>query len=206
MNKKILTIVLVVLLAMTCVFAYKGEMQVGLNLGSGFDGYGMMIDKDTTKVSLYNGLYAAGTFQYGLTDSLYAKAEVGVNTFFRFISAEAGEDPSSTDTDSRTPNVLVSAALVYDIPIGRIFAIDLQIGVDSIIGKPSYGSETFNASIGLGFGSSLVFNITDDLSISSNSKLAVYFVNTNSAYRDALTKGDVVLVGVQNNVGITYSL
>lgn len=35
MNKKIFTVILVVLLAMTCAFAYKGEIKVGLSAGAG---------------------------------------------------------------------------------------------------------------------------------------------------------------------------
>ncbi len=208
MNKKFLTIVLVVLLTMTSVFAYRGEMKVGANLGYGLDGYGYSVSPTSSDVTvkLYGGIYAAGTFQYGLTDSLYAKAEVGVNTFYEFITSTTGGTPSRVDTNSRTTNALVSAALVYDIPIGRIFAIDLQIGVDSILGKPSVGAEKFNASIGVGFGSGFVVNITDDISLSYNSKISLYFANTNSAYRDVISKNDYILIGAQNNIGITYSL
>lgn len=208
MNKKILAIVLVVLLAMTCAFAYRGEMKVGANLGYGLDGWGYSTSTTSSDVTvkLYGGIYAAGTFQYGLTNSLYVKAEVGVNTFYEFITSTTGGTPSKVKTDSRTPNALVSAALVYELPIGKLFALDFQVGVDSILGKPSIGAEKFNASIGAGFGSGFVVNITDDISLSYNSKISLYFANTNSAYRDIISNNNYILVGAQNNIGITYSL
>ena len=208
MNKKILTIVLVVLLSMTCAFAYKGEMKVGANLGYGLDGWGYSISTTSNDVTVkvYGGIYVAGTFQYGLTNSLYAKAEVGINAFNNFITSSTGETLYSVKTNSRTPNALVSVALVSEIPLSEFFSFDLQASIDSIIGKPSIGAEKFNASIGLGLGLSFAVNITNDLSLSYNSKVSVYFANTNSTYGKIIANYDYILVGAQNNIGITYSL
>ena len=206
MNKKILTVVLVVLLAMTCAFAYKGEMKVGANLGVGLDGWGQAIDDDHADVLLYGGLYGAGTFQYGLTEGLYVKAEVGVNNFTKGYRSITGQEVKEFSTDSRTPNVIVSAGLLYDIPIGRIFAIDLQVSAETIFGKPSYGSEKSNVAYGVGFGSALVFNITDDISLNFNSKFSIYLASSNADYAKILNDGDIVLVGAQDNIGFTYSL
>ena len=206
MNKKFFTIVLVVLLAMTCVFAYKGEMKVGANLGVGVDGTGKSIDKNTTETRLYGGLYGAGTFQYGLTDGLYVKAEVGANNFSLFYHTISGKDPVSVETDSRTTNVIVSAGLLYDIPIGRIFAIDLQLTAETIFGKPAYSSETSNVAYGVGFGSAAVFNITDDFSVNFNSKFSIYIASSNSEYAKIVKDNGLILVGAQENIGFTYSL
>ncbi len=206
MNKKVLTVVLVVLLAMTSVFAYSGEMKVGLNLGSGVDGYGQSVGESSADATLYSGFYASGVFQYGLTDSLSVKAEVGLNTFSQFVRSTTGKDASTTKTDSRTANVIVSAAVVYDLPIGKLFAIDLQLGADAIMGKPSLGSEKFNISMGMSLGSALVLNFNEQIALNINSKVALYFANSNKAYREALAKTTTVLIGVQNNIGVTYSL
>lgn len=206
MNKKILTIILVVLLAMANVFAYRGEVKIGANLGAGADGWGKSIDEDHTDVLVQGGVYAAGVVSYGLSDTVYLKSELGINTFSKFVRSTTGSE-TATGSTNRTPIGLLSVAAVYNIPIGRILDINLQAGIDSSFGKASYGSERpFNISIGLGLGAEFAFNITDEMAITLNSKLAFYFFNTDSTYRNSVSANNVILVGAQNNIGITYSL
>ena len=201
MNKKVLTLVLVVFLAMTCVFAYRGEIKVGLNLGAGLDGWSKSNSGSKNDVGLYAGFYGAGTFQYGLTDSFSIKAEVGVNTFSQII-----RNGKATSVSSRTANVLASVAAVYDLPIDRIFAMDVQVGLDSIIGKPAVSSDGSNVALGLGLGTGFIVNCTDEIAVSFRVKLPIYFINTNSAYRETISNGKYTLLGAQCNLGITYSL
>lgn len=201
MNKKVLTLVLVVFLAMTCVFAYRGEIKVGLNLGAGLDGWSKSNSGSKNDVGLYAGFYGAGTFQYGLTDSFSIKAEVGVNTFSQII-----RNGKATSVSSRTANVLASVAAVYDLPIDRIFAMDVQVGLDSIIGKPAVSSDGSNVALGLGLGTGFIVNCTDEIAVSLRVKLPIYLINTNSAYRETISNGNYTLLGAQCNLGITYSL
>lgn len=206
MNKKILTIILVVLLAMANVFAYRGEVKIGANLGAGADGWGKSIDEDHTDVLVQGGVYAAGVVSYGLSDTVYLKSELGINTFSKFVRSTTGSE-TATGSTNRTPIGLLSVAAVYNIPIGRILDINLQAGIDSSFGKPFYNTEVpFNISIGLGLGAEFAFNITDEMAITVNSKLAFYFFNTDSTYRNSVSANNVILVGAQNNIGITYSL
>ncbi len=208
MNKKILTVVLVVLFAVTSVFAYKGEMKVGASMGLGFDGWGYTINEDekTSQVGMYGGFCGSANFQYGLTNSLYLKGEVGINTFSKYVKVKTNEEPVFPNVSPRKPNFLVSAAVVYDIPIGTILNIDLQIGVDTAIGKPSYGSEESDIAIGLGLGLGLGFNITQQISLGLNAKLSAYMANTNAKYAELLKADEVALLGLQNNIYVTYSL
>ena len=201
MNKKVLTLVLVVFLAMTCVFAYRGEIKVGLNLGAGLDGWSKSNSGSKNDVGLYAGFYGTGTFQYGLTDSFSIKAEVGVNTFSQII-----RNGKATSVSSRTANVLASVAAVYDLPIDRIFAMDVQVGLDSIIGKPAVSSDGSNVALGLGLGTGFIVNCTDEIAVSLRVKLPIYLINTNSAYRETISNGNYTLLGAQCNLGITYSL
>ena len=203
MNKKVLTLVLVVFLAMTCVFAYRGEIKVGLNLGAGLDGWSKSNSGSKNDVGLYAGFYGAGTFQYGLTDSFSIKAEVGVNTFSQFIKSNS----NPVSTNSRTANVLASVAAVYELPLDRIFAMDVQVGLDSIIGQPAVGSGYgSNVAIGVGLGTGFIVNCTDEIAVSLRVKLPIYLINTNSAYGETISNGKYTLLGAQCNLGITYSL
>lgn len=204
MNKKILTIILVVLLAMANVFAYRGEVKIGANLGA--DGWGKSIDEDHTDVLVQGGVYAAGVVSYGLSDTVYLKSELGINTFSKYVRSTTGSE-TATGSTNRTPIGLLSVAAVYNIPIGKILDINFQAGIDSSFGKPFYNTEVpFNISIGLGLGAEFAFNITDEMAITLNSKLAFYFFNTDSTYRNSVSANNVILVGAQNNIGITYSL
>lgn len=210
MNKKVFVLVLVVLLAMTCAFAYKGEMKVGANIGYGADGWGQSTTSSgntNTRVALDAGLYAAGTFQYGIANDFYFKAEVGVNTFSKHGYSDNGEKSKVIDSD-RTANVIASVAILYDIPIGKIFAIDLQIGADTIFGMPSYWNSKYkkNVGCGLSFGSGVAINFTDDFALNFNSKVTVYFSCLDSDYAKMVSDLGLILIGLQENIGITYSL
>jgi hypothetical protein len=207
MNKKILTVVLVALLAMTGVFAsvYRGETRVGLNLGMGADGWGKSVDNGTD-VLVYGGAYIAGTFQYGLSDCLAVKAEAGVNTYSQFVRSYANGTSSKGETTSRPANFAVSAAIVYDLPIGRIFDIQLQFGADALIGKSSFGSDEFNVALGVDCGVAFVVNFTDEISLVVNSKYNFYVANTNETIKKAVSDYSMVFIGAQNTVGVTYSL
>ena len=102
--KKVFAIVLIVCLAMTAVFADKGDVKVGAQLGMGTvseKGKEKLLTVDTTTVSSNGGFYFALAGEFEFADNIALKAEVGMNLLGKAtvkVTAE-GHTESATASD-----------------------------------------------------------------------------------------------------------
>ena len=204
MNRKIIAIVLVVLAAMSFAFAGKGDSSIGVQIGSGADAFGISSGSNSGVV-MDLGFYLAGSYEYGLSDSFGLKAEIGINSFSKRVASDG--KTSSTEKRDRPMSAALYAGFVYDIPIGReeMFAIDLGAGVDTLIFKLSKDADTI-ASIGLGFDTTFKFNLSDQVSITSNARIGVPLLYTNENYPKLLEKAGMQNFTVKSSFGVVYTL
>ncbi len=201
MSKKILTIGLVVLLAMTCAFAYSGEIKVGINAGVGSDNR----SQNNTNI-LELGGNVTGCVYYGLSDSTFVKFELGLNTYSIGATYYNGKENSEYDLD-RNPNAVFYLGFVYNLPLGRngLFEWELSAGLQGLAGS-SFFDDKFNLSLGLGVEETIIFNLTNSFAITTSTRTGVQFVNTNKDVASSLEKYDQTAIPVYITVGANYSL
>lgn len=204
MKRKIIAVVLVVLAAMSFAFAGKGDSSIGVQIGSGADAFGMS-SGETSKVAMEIGFYLAGSYEYGLSDSFGLKAEAGINSFSKMVVSDGKNTGSSTS--ERPMSAALYAGFVYDIPIGRegMFAIDLGAGVDTLIFKVSKKAKTI-ASVGIGFDTTIKFNLSDNVSITSNARIGVPLLYTDESYKQILKDMGVLNFTMKSSFGVVYTL
>lgn len=204
MKRKIIAVVLVVLAAMSFAFAGKGDSSIGVQIGSGADAFGMS-SGSKSGVVMELGFYLAGSYEYGLSDSFGLKAEVGINSFSKQIVSD-GKNTATSKLD-RPMGVALYAGFVYDIPIGReeMFAIDLGAGVDTLISKISKTAETV-AAIGIGFDTTIKFNLSSQVSIISNARIGVPLLNTNENHPKSLEEAGLFNFTAKSSFGVVYTL
>lgn len=206
MNKKVFTTILVVLIAMTCAFAYKGEIKVGLDLGVGSDN--VAYDDGTNKATgIVLGGNLTGSVQYGLSDSLAFKAELGFNTYSDgaiYLNGEVYQNYVITD---RNPNCVFYFGYVYNMALGNsgLFEWETSVGLQGAAGSCFKGND-FNLSLGLGFEETFLFNITKSLSVNLTTRAGIQFINTNSEFAKWLSDCNSLSIPVFMTAGVTYSL
>ncbi len=205
MNKKFLTIVLVVLLAMTCAFAYKGEIKVGLSGGAGSNNVAYD-DGDNRLTGILMGGNLTASVHYGLSDSSYVKLEAGVNTYNTGAIYINGEKKKDYD-EERDPNAVFYLGYVYNMTIGRsgLFEWELGAGLQGIAGSTFKGND-FNLSLGIGFEETVIFNITNNIALTATTRTGIQFVNTNKSFADWLKSVNSLSIPVYFTAGATYSL
>lgn len=189
---------------MSFAFAGKGDSSIGVQIGSGADAFGIS-SGSVSGVGMDIGFYLAGSYEYGLSDSFGLKTEVGINSFSKHIYSD-GKNAVTSKLD-RPMGVALYAGFVYDIPIGReeMFAIDLGAGVDTLIAKISKTADTV-ASIGLGFDTTLRFNLSDQVSITSNARIGVPLLFTNENRAKTLEEKGAVNFTMKSSFGVVYTL
>lgn len=209
MSKKFVTMVLVALLAMTCVFAYKGEIKVGLNAGVGSDN-AVFEASDGSKVTcIILGANVTGSVHYGLSDSSYVKLELGLNTYNEaaFYVNDTQVASYTGIEDERKPNCVYYLGYVYNMPLGRngIFEWEFGAGLQGMLGS-CLTSNDFNFSLGIGVEETMIFNITNNIAITATTRSGVQILNTNKELKDFLSGLNLLSIPVYFTAGVTYSL
>jgi hypothetical protein len=206
MNKKVFTTILVFLIAMTCAFAYKGEIKVGLDLGVGSDN--VAYDDGTNKATgIVLGGNLTGSVQYGLSDSLAFKAELGFNTYSDGAIFVNDEQKYNYEIADRNPNCVFYFGAVYNLSIGRsgLFEWEFGAGLQGTAGS-CFKTNAFNLSLGLGFEETFIFNVTDNIAVTATTRAGVQVVNTNSEFANWIKECDSMSIPVYMTAGVTYSL
>lgn len=205
MNKKLFTVILVVLLAMTCAFAYKGEIKIGLSAGAGSNN--VSYDDSTNRLTgILLGGNLTASVHYGISDDSYVKLEAGVNTYNTGAIYVNGEKYKDYD-EERDPNAVFYLGYVYNMTIGSsgMFEWEIGAGLQGIAGSNFKGND-FNLALGLGFEETFIFNITNNLALTSTTRAGIQFVNTNKDFADWLKSVNSLSIPVYFTAGVTYSL
>ena len=207
MSKKFLTIGLVVLLAMTCVFAYSGEIKVGFSAGAGSDN--VIFTKETNSVTgIVLGGNVNGIFQYGLSDSSYVKLEVGLNTYNAaaiYVNDVKVEEYDEINLD-RKPNAVFYLGYAYSFPLfsSSIIEYETSVGLQGMAGS-CFTSNDFNFSLGIGVEETFIFNINNSFAITSSARTGIQLFNTNKELVNYLSDG-FRAIPVYFTLGATYSI
>jgi opacity protein-like surface antigen len=222
MNKKVLVIALVLVLAVGSAFAAnslfsskKADMKVGAQLGFGARSLtvtGKESLKNTSANVLNMGFYGAFTFEYGVSDAVSLKAEAGINTMGKAKSTLtlAGITGESESDSSSTPvNFTIFAGALYNIELNKELALYVGGGLDMMIGKLSSDEDAkTNAAIGLGLEAGASYAIDKNLSINAGGKFGWHFLNTNDDVQES-TVGDnhsTTNISYKFYAGVTYSI
>ena len=212
--KKVLAIALVLCLVLGAAFAAKSTVKAGAQLGYG--GFSMKFtDKDDSKNYIKisdGGFYFAGTFEFGFTDELSAKAEVGMILMGKSKGTIHAAGTSITwNADEAMPaQFAMYAGAQYAIELSKEFYLNLGAGFDVLMGKLDKDTEdTFNAAMGLGFEAVGAYQINKQLAATFGGKFAWHFINTNKDLDDMIKDlGDTTRttnIGFQFFAGVTYA-
>ena len=216
MNKKVLVIALVLVLAVGSVFAAKkADVKAGVQLGYGADsltltGKGNLSSLSTTV--LHSGFYGAFTFEYGLSEDLSFKAEAGVNTMGKAkstIKSNSGSYENNSEDENTPINFTVFAGAIYNIELNKQLSAYVGGGVDMLIGKLSSSEDAeTNAAIGIGAEAGVSYAIDKKLSINAGGKFGWHFVNTNADVEDSKSGDNYSTTNISYKfyAGATYAL
>lgn len=207
MNKKVLVVVLVLVLAVGSVFAAKSDMKVGAQLGYG--GRAMSTSKKGSTVTIFNnGFYGAFTFEYGVTDAISVKAEAGINTMGNPVVSYKYSDGSSAKATAEEVNTPVNFAIfvgaIYNYAINKEFIAYGGAGLDVFIGSLAKNDDgdSFNVGFGLGLELGASYKINKQFSVNVGGKFGWHFLNTNEDY----SNGNISNLTYKAYAGVTYSL
>lgn len=222
MNKKVLVITLVLVLAVSSVFAgslftakKSSNVKVGAQLGYGarsFTVSGKESFKGSSVNYLSSGFYGAFTFEYAMSNDFSFKAEAGVNTMgkTKTTTTLAGVSGATSSESSNTPvNFTVFAGALYNIPLNKELSLYVGGGVDMMIGKlsSSENAET-NAAIGLGAEAGASYAIDKNWAFNAGGKFGWHFVNTNDDVESAKVgkNHSTTNLSYKFYAGVTYAL
>ena len=207
MNKKVLVIALVLVLAVGSVFAAKADMKVGAQLGYG--GRSLTATDNSIRSTLVNnGFYGAFTFEYDVTDAISVKAEAGINTMGTMVAymknTKTGETSDPMESPYKTPvNFSLFIGALYNYAINKEFTVYGGAGIDVLMGLVAEEHEdTFNAGIGLGLELGASYAIDKQLSVNVGGKFGWQFINTNDDFKDKNLTG----LAYKAYAGVTYSI
>ena len=219
MNKKVVVIALVLVLAVGSVFAAKKSADIKIGAQLGYGGRSVTLSgKDTFKGNSYKlsngGFYGAFTFEMGLTEDLSLKAEAGINTMGKEQTSLKLKkiDPIKGEYSESTPvNFSLFAGAMYNLELSKELTMSFGAGVDMMMGKLSSDEDAkSNTAIGLGAEAGVAYAINDQISITCGAKFGWHFINTNDDIEDVKAKiGDDVstsLVSYKFLAGVTYAL
>ena len=211
--KKVFAIVLIVCLAMTAVFADKGDFKVGAQLGMGTvseKGKEKLLTVDTTTVSSNGGFYFALAGEFEFADNIALKAEVGMNLLGKAtvkVTAE-GHTESATASDKSPALFAMYFGGEYIIEVNKSINVAIGAGFDMLSGKMDSSDDAeSNAKIGLGIESVMGFKLEDNFSLDLGVKFSLFFANSNKDYADSVKNLDSYSsTGFKFFAGATYSL
>ena len=205
MNKKVLVVVLVLVLAVGSVFAAKSDMKVGAQLGYGGRSITQNDKTAGIKYSISNnGFYGAFTFEYGITDAVSVKAEAGINTMGENIMTVKSDSRNNREglRDYPPVNFALFVGAMYNYVINKELTAYGGAGIDILMGSTSKEKNSFNAGIGLGFELGASYKINKQFSVNVGGKFGWHFLNTNENYSNE----NISNLTYKAYAGVTYSL
>jgi hypothetical protein len=205
MNKKVLVVVLVLVLAVGSVFAAKSDMKVGAQLGYGGRNFILNVNSyEYTYVN--NGFYGAFTFEYGVTDAISVKAEAGINTMGTTV-LKIGSASESDPNEATPVNFALFVGAMYNYVINKELTAYGGAGVDMLIGYIASEKDTSNVAIGLGLELGASYKINKQFSVNVGGKFGWQFINTYDYHMgDASDKIKKNNLAYKAYAGVTYSL
>lgn len=212
--KKVFAIVLIVCLAMTAVFADKGDFIVGAQVGFGTENISITKDSDNYVKVNNSGFYFAGTGEYFFSDAFAGKVEFGLNTMGKAKSTGSALGISSTSTADEASPVMLSAYVgaEYNLELSKTFDLVLGAGWDMMIGKESNADDAkTNAAMGVGFEVLGALELQKNLDLTFGVKYGIFFVNSDDDLADTYSTFADNDCKVSNSsfkffAGITYAL
>jgi len=187
--KKLLVIAMLLCLVLCSVFAAKGDIKVGAQVGYGFDWTSLKFsvsDKYIKDLITEGGLYLVGTGSYNVADDVSIKAEIGINTMGKAnLKVDSTIDPSesedSTATDSTPVNFTAYLGGEYGFDVNDEISVGVGLGIDMMMGKQSANTDDkANGRIGVGMEAVGKYSINKQLEVSLGAKYSIYFINTGS--------------------------
>jgi len=213
MNRKVLAVVLIMCLAIGAVFAEKGDILVGGQLGYGRDSivYSEKYDSvKNTNILSQNGFYFTATGEYGITDEIYAKAELGLLAGSgSTVTKVNGEKQDLGDIgDFEFPaNFLVYLGAEYKFDIKDEIAVLAGAGLDMAFGKFNEAMNDGAFRLGVGLEAAGVYSFNRNLSIKAGARFSILFVDANSDIQDLYEYYDSHFhYGLKIYAGCTYAL
>ena len=212
--KKVFAIVLIVCLAMTAVFADKGDFKVGAQAGYGT--LALSIKKDSNNYITANngGFYFAGAAEYSFSDAFAGKVELGLNTMGKAKSsgAIAGISTSGTASEASPAQFSVYFGLQYNIEVSKDLDLGIGAGWDMMIGKETSDDDAkTNAAMGAGFEVVAAYKMNKSTALTFGTKLGLLFINSDDDIADAYsTAADndwkVSQTSIKFFAGVTFAL
>lgn len=188
--KKVFAIVLIVCLAMTAVFADKGDVKVGAQLGFGSSSLSIKYNDDNNVTVGNGGFYFAGTAEFGLSDAFAGKVEFGINTMGKPKASGKVLGASYSKTYDEASPLQLSAyfGLQYNIEVSKDLDLGIGAGWDMMIGKVSNDDDAkTNAAMGAGFEVVAAYKMNKSTALTFGTKLGLLFINTDDDIDDAYT-------------------
>ena len=186
--KKVFAIVLIVCLAMTAVFADKGDFKVGAQVGFGTLGLSVKKDSDNYLKVKNSGFYFAGTAEYDFSDALAGKVEFGLNTMGKAKTTLCvlGVSTNSTASDPSPMQLSAYVGLQYNIELTKELDLGLGAGWDMMIGKETNADDAkTNAAMGVGFEVVAAYKLNKSTALTLGSKIGLLFINSDDDIADA---------------------
>ena len=214
--KKAFAIVLIVCLAMTAVFAAKGDIKLGAQVGYGVENLSVKKSDDNYLTINNGGFYFAGTGLYYFSDAFAGRLEFGMNTMGKAVANSKVAGIKVLDNfkaDKASPvHISIYGGLQYDIDVSKQLDLGIGAGWDVMIGKESDDEDAkTNASMGLGVEVIAAFAINKNCDFTLGSKFGLHFINTDDDIADAYgTAADngwkTSATALQFFAGITFAL
>ena len=186
--KKVFAIVLIVCLAMTAVFADKGDFKIGAQVGYGTANLSITQDSNNSIKVNNGGFYFAGTAEYFFSDAFAGKAEFGLNTMGKAKTTGTIAGISKTPTADNASPAMLSAYVgaEFNIELSKTFDFILGAGWDMMIGKESSADDAkTNAAMGIGLEAIGALELQKNLQLTFGVKYGIFFVNTDDDLADA---------------------
>ena len=187
--KKVFAIVLIVCLAMTAVFAAKGDIKLGAQVGLGTDTIKLTQSDSIYSVTKNNGFYVAGTGEYFFSDAFAGRFEFGINTMGKANTNVKVGSLSYDGTASDAAPLKISAYVggEYDIELSKTFDLFLGAGWDMMIGKESNADDAkTNAAMGIGFEAIGALELSKGFNLTFGVKYGIHFVNSDDQIKEDL--------------------
>ena len=194
--KKVFAIVLIVCLAMTAVFADKGDFKLGAQVGLGTDAIKLTQSDSIYSKTNNSGFYFAGTGEYFFSDAFAGKVEFGINTMGKGKTVVNVGSLSYDGTASDASPLQLSAYVggEFNIELSKTFDLLIGAGWDMMIGKESNADDAkTNAAMGLGLEAIGALELSKGLDLTFGVKFGAYFVNSDDQIKKDLQNINSVL-------------
>ncbi len=213
--KKVFAIVLIACIAFGVAFAAKSaDLKVGAQLGYGMHIITAKYDSDNHLKATNGGFYAAGTFEFGLSDALALKAEAGINTMSKAKSSCTLVGVTIDTSSDKAAPIQFSAYVGAEYLLELSKDIDLALGAgwDMMIGKESTADDAkTNAAMGLGLEAVGAYKVNKNIAITLGAKFGWHFINTDDDLADAYSTASandwkIGHTSLKFFAGLTYAL